>query len=99
MSNAEPTMKLLELSASALAIGPAPSAQARLRLGNAVAEVLRLFRLHGLESAPAMSAPQATETFRHALRLALAARVPREKLVLIFNGEEDAAEAARKDLR
>lgn len=90
---------LMELSAAAHAIHPHSTSQARQRLANAVAKILRMFRLHGLAAAPLMAPAEAEATFRAALRLALAVGVPRDRLVLIFNNEEDAPEGARRDLQ
>ena len=75
-----------------------PGDHERLELGDAVAMVLRIGRLHGLRHAPNMRPHEATETFRAALRLALAAGAPRLQLAAIFNNEEDQPEdTGRKD--
>lgn len=41
---------------------------------------------------------QAIELFREVTRLAMSVKADRGQMVLIFNGEEDAAEAVRRDL-
>jgi hypothetical protein len=94
---------LLRLATAAAAIMQTrtrmPADHERLNLGDAVSTVLRIGRLHGLQHAPNMRPHEAAETFRAALRRALAAGAPRLQLAAIFNNEEDMPEeTGRKDL-
>ncbi len=97
---------LLDLAAAARPIAQgraAPTTRQRLRLADAVVNILLIGRLGGLPGAPVPSRAIAFETFRAALRLATAAGVPRIELVALFNGDDwgdDPAEPpARKDLQ
>jgi hypothetical protein len=68
-------------------------------INGALINALREARM-GSGATPKLPASAALDAFREITRLAIAAGAPRDQLVLIFNGEEDAGDdAGRKDLQ
>jgi hypothetical protein len=98
MSDVQNIDVLLDLHARARAIGPATGPETRRGLAEAVSRVIRMYRLQGLSGQSMPSGDAAADTFRSAMKLAIAAGTDRARLVAIFNDEEHAAdEAGRRD--
>lgn len=87
---------LLDLSMRVRLAGVRLDKPQRDAMNAALVNVLHEARV-GSGTAPILPQEKAADLFREVTHLAVAAGVPRNRLVLIFNGDEDAAEPARRD--